>query len=78
MPTQIVTAFPLKRTKIPTKSGPKLSRVIVGKQAPEPETPESPSSTRRRSRPVMEGWAPGSSQKSPAREGEGKFAVGDG
>ena len=37
----IVTARAPKRIRKPTKAGPKLSRVIVGKPAPEPETPEA-------------------------------------
>ena len=40
MPTRIVTARAPRRRK-PTKAGLKLSRVIVGKPAPAPETPEA-------------------------------------
>ena len=41
MPTRIVTARPPKRIRKPAKTGPKPSRVIVGKRAPEPKTPEA-------------------------------------
>ena len=37
MPTRIVTARAPKRIRKPAKAGPKLSRVIVGKRAPEPK-----------------------------------------
>ncbi len=41
MQTRIVTARVPKRIRKPTMTGPKLSRVIVGKPAPAPETPEA-------------------------------------
>ena len=41
MPTRIVTARAPKRIRKPTKAGPKLTSAIVGKRAPEPETPEA-------------------------------------
>ena len=80
MPARIVTARAPKRIRKPTKAGPKLSRVIVGKAAQAMQEPESPEAYPARGDAADRLWremvARVSRKNPPAYEGRGgKFAV---
>ena len=75
----IVTARAPKRIRKPTKAGPKLSRVIVGKPATGAETPEAHQARGDAADRLVAGDGRQRDRKSPRPGGgEGEFAVGVG